>query len=326
MGISRLLWGSDIDVGRSRGYGVVSIHRVRGECRLRHGAEPECGPLAAGRARGARGDAAGCPGDTAALATTPAATRGTHVARLAEPLATRLADSAIRTVCQLAVRRIDLRVEGLEHLPATGPAILAARHFHHFYDGSALIAVVPRPLRILVTLDWLENPIGLRLMRRACQMASWPVVVRSDSQVRQGGARAARRQLLAATRKCVDLLRAGQVLVFPEGYPNIDPGFTPKADDGAFLPFESGFLRFAALAEQDGITRVPIVPVGLEYQRRDRWRVTVRFGHPVTRLADVDLRNQVSAIEEQVRRHPVWSVRPVVMRRRATSPIEVVLR
>ena len=116
-------------------------------------------------------------------------------------------------------------------------------------------------------------------------------------------ARAARRQLLAATRECVDLLRGGQVLlVFPEGYPNIDPSFTPKADDGAFLPFESGFLRFVALAEQDGITRVPIVPVGLEYQRRDRWRVTVRFGHPVRRSPDVASRAQVAAIEEQVRR------------------------
>jgi putative membrane protein len=250
------------------------------------------------------------------------------VARLAEPLATRLADSAIRTVCQLAVRRIDLRVEGLEHLPATGPAILVARHFHHFYDGSALIAVVPRPLRILVTLDWLENPIGLRLMGRACQIAKWPVVVRSDSWVRQGGARAARRQLLAATRKCVALLRAGQlVLVFPEGYPNIDPGFTPKADDDAFLPFESGFLRFAALAEQDGITRVPIVPVGLEYQRRDRWRVTVRFGLPVTRLAEVDFRNQVSVIEEEVRRLS-GPERAAGGHEKASNgtPIEVVLR
>jgi putative membrane protein len=207
------------------------------------------------------------------------------------------------------VRRIDLRVEGLEHLPATGPAVLAARHFHHFYDGSALIAVVPRPLRVLVTLDWLENPVGLRLMRGACQMTRWPIVVRSKSHVRRGGAAqagvaaAARRQLLTATRECVGLLRGGQVLLaFPEGYPNIDPRFTPKADDGAFLPFESGFLRFVALAEQDGITRVPIVPVGLEYQRNDRWRVTVRFGHPVTRSPDVDPRAQVAAIEEQVRR------------------------
>jgi 1-acyl-sn-glycerol-3-phosphate acyltransferase len=225
------------------------------------------------------------------------------VARLAEPLATRLAESAIRTVCQIAVRRIDLRVEGLGHLPATGPAILVARHFHHFYDGCVLVAVAPRPLKILVTLDWLENATGLRLMRSACQMARWPVVVRSGSRVRLGGSRTARRQLLAATRECVGLLRRGELLlVFPEGYPNFDPRFTPKANDDAFLPFESGFLHFGALAEQDGVTCVPIVPVGFEYQRCDRWRVTVRFGHPLRRSPDVASRDQVAAIEEQVRR------------------------
>ncbi len=140
-------------------------------------------------------------------------------------------------------------------------------------------------------------------------MAHWPIVVRSDSQVLRGGttrdlaAAAARRQLLAATRESVGLLRGGQLLLtFPEGYPNIDPSFTPKADVGAFLPFESGFLRIVALAEQDGSTRVPIVPVGLEYQRSERWSVTMRFGQPVTRSLDVDARAQVAAIEEQVRR------------------------
>jgi 1-acyl-sn-glycerol-3-phosphate acyltransferase len=225
------------------------------------------------------------------------------VARLTEPLATRIADHAIRAACRLAARRIALRVEGLEHLPATGPAIIAARHFHHFYDGCALVAIVPRPLKILVTLDWIENVAGLRLMRGACQIARWPVVARSGSQVRHGEATAARRQLLPATRACVDLLRAGQlVLVFPEGYPNIDPSFTPKSGDETLLPFRPGFLRFAALAERDGVARVPIVPAGLEYQRGDRWRVTVRFGRPVTRLPEVDFRVQVSAIEEEVRR------------------------
>jgi 1-acyl-sn-glycerol-3-phosphate acyltransferase len=224
------------------------------------------------------------------------------VARLAEPLVNRIADHAIRVACRLAARGIDLRVEGLEHLPATGPAIIAARHFHHFYDGCALVAVVPRPLKILVTLDWMENAAGLRLMRGACQIVNWPVVDRTDSHALHGGAMATRRKLLLATRESVELLRAGQlVLVFPEGYPNIDPSFTPKTGDDAFLPFQPGFVRFAALAERDGITRVPIVPVGLEYQRGDRWRVTVRFGLPVTRSPEVDIRDQVSAIEEQVR-------------------------
>jgi putative membrane protein len=231
------------------------------------------------------------------------------VAHLAQPLATRLADSAIRSVCRLAARRIDLRVEGLEHLPATGPAVLAARHFHHFYDGCALIAVLPRPLRVLVTLDWLEHAAGLRLMRGACRVARWPVVVRSRFGVRPGDpirarpATAARRQLLAATREAVGLLRRGELLlVFPEGYPTIDPGYTPKSADDAFLPFAPGFLSFVALAERDGITRVPVVPVGLEYQRRDRWHVTVRFGHPLTRSPGVDSGTQIAAIEEEVRR------------------------
>ena len=85
------------------------------------------------------------------------------MARLAEPLATRIADHVIRGACRLAARRIDLRVEGLEHLPATGPAIIAARHFHHFYDGCALVAVVPRPMKILVTLDWVGNAAGQTL-------------------------------------------------------------------------------------------------------------------------------------------------------------------
>jgi 1-acyl-sn-glycerol-3-phosphate acyltransferase len=256
------------------------------------------------------------------------------VARLAEPLATRLADRAVRLVCRLAARRIDLHVEGLEHLPTTGPAVLAARHFHHFYDGVALIAIVPRPLRILVTLDWVENAVGLRLMRSACQMAKWPIVARSYSQVRPGGAAqtrqaaAARRQLLTATRECVGLLRGGQLLLaFPEGYPNIDPNFTPKADDSALLPFEPGFLRFVALAEQDGITRVPIVPVGLEYQRRDRWHVTVRFGHPVMRSPDVDSHAQLAAIEEQVRELSGLECAPGADESaRSEVPVEVALR
>jgi putative membrane protein len=249
------------------------------------------------------------------------------VARLAEPLATRVAQHAIRAACRLAARRIDVRVEGLEHLPTTGPAIIAARHFHHFYDGCALVAVVPRPLKFLVTLDWMESAAGLRLMREACQIAKWPVIARSDSHVRQAGAAASRRQLLPATRECVDLLRAGQlVLVFPEGYPNIDPSFTPKTGDDAFLPFHPGFVRFAALAERDGITRVPIVPVGLEYQRGDRWRVTVRFGRPVTCLPDVDFRDQVSALEEQVRRlSGLEHVADSNEKGRNETPIEVAL-
>ena len=39
----------------------------------------------------------------------------------------------------LVMRRVDLQVEGLDHIPATGPVMIAARHYHHLYDGPALI-------------------------------------------------------------------------------------------------------------------------------------------------------------------------------------------
>ena len=224
------------------------------------------------------------------------------MARLARALTTELPWSGIRAFCLLAVRRADVRIEGLEHLPATGPAVIAARHFHHFYDGCALLAIVPRPLHVVVALDWVVNPAGRRVMAGACRAAGWPAFNRPDRPGTPADNGADRARLRAATRDSVQVLRAGRMLlVFPEGYPNIDPGYTPKAGDDAFLPFRPGFLRFVAMAERDGHTRVPIIPAGLEYRRGDRWRLTVRFGAPVALDPERDYGEQVAAIEERVR-------------------------
>ncbi len=189
---------------------------------------------------------------------------------------------SLRTASRLIVgRRIDLTVEGREWLPKCGPAILAARHFHHLYDGCAILASVPRPVHILVALDWVQNPIGKRMMEGACRAAEWPVVLRRSDQatVDIGTAIQAMRR---AMRESVSHLRDGRLLlVFPEAYPNIDPGFTPKKDETSFLRFRSGVVRLAALAANEGHP-VPIIPVGFSYQRGDRWQVALRFGKPVT--------------------------------------------
>jgi 1-acyl-sn-glycerol-3-phosphate acyltransferase len=228
------------------------------------------------------------------------------VATLANSLTSRLAWVSLRAACRAAMRRVDLRVEGLEHVPVAGPAIIAARHYHHLYDGAALLAMAPRPLRIVVTLDWLENPIGQRVMREACRAAGWPIVPRSavldDQGIEQGRIPGAGRDLRAATRESVALLRAGRMLlVFPEGYPTIDPGYTPKTRDDEVLPFRPGFLRFAALAERDGRTRVPVIPAGLAYTRGERWRLTVRFGEPLCVDAAVELDEQAKTVGRRVR-------------------------
>jgi putative membrane protein len=203
---------------------------------------------------------------------------------------------SLRAASQAVVNlRLDLRVEGSELLPPAGPVLIAARHFHHLYDGCALLATVPRPLHVLVALDWVHNRAGRRLMERACRAAAWPVVLRRDGPTAVGPSAAAT-ALRRASRETLALLEDGRVVVvFPEGYPNVDPGFTPKPDESAFLPFQPGFVHLATLAAERGL-RVPIVPAGFAYERGSRWRVVLRFGEPCC----VERRNQAEAIRREI--------------------------
>ena len=71
------------------------------------------------------------------------------------------------------------------------------------------------------------------------------------------------------------------VLVFPEGYPNIDPAYTPKSGEDAWLPFQPGVARLASMASSGGAP-IPVIPVGFHYQQGHEWDVTMRFGPPLT--------------------------------------------
>ncbi|MGI9255162.1 MAG: lysophospholipid acyltransferase family protein, partial [Thermomicrobiales bacterium] len=174
-----------------------------------------------------------------------------------------------------------------------------ARHYHHFWDGCVLLAILPRPMRATVTLDWVDSPRLHRLMTAANQAAGWTVTPRFDHQNRLPISEQA--QLLAASRATIAALRDDElVLIFPEGYPTIDPKSTPKTRDDEMLPFKPGVLRFAALAERDGHTRAPIVPVGFEYRNGPRMGVTVRFGEAERPWSDQAA--HVRHLEREVRR------------------------
>lgn len=221
---------------------------------------------------------------------------------------TRIAEESIRWSARLAVQRIDLQSEGLEHLPRNGPVLLAARHYHHFWDGCALLAVVPRPMHVVVTLDWMTSPFARRVMTRLCQIVEWPVVERIGSPVTDrdegelAAANGAMRQR-APVRSALELLGRGRaLLIFPEAYPTLDPHGTPKTRDDEFLPFRPGVLHLAALSERATGVRVPIVPVGLEYQREPRWSLRMRFGVPHWYEHGHDRITQLRTLEDDVRR------------------------
>jgi 1-acyl-sn-glycerol-3-phosphate acyltransferase len=202
---------------------------------------------------------------------------------------------------RIAARRLDLVVHGLEHVPATGPLLIVARHYHHLYDGVVLLAAVPRRLHIVVALDWARTRRERAIMEWAVRAARWPALLRDDALAGGRQPSAFRpdevaRYRLAAIRLAVDLLADGAaVLVFPEAYPDVDPRFTPKARPGEMLPFRPGFAVIRNLARRRTGADVPIVPAGLAYEPGGRWRAALRFGPalpadaataPLVRLAE----------------------------------------
>jgi uncharacterized membrane protein len=206
----------------------------------------------------------------------------------------------------ITARGLDVDIVGATNLPSSGPAMIVSRHYHHLYDGAALLSGSPRYLHMLVGLDWIEHRPLRWLMELLCKLAGWPVVLRSEfvheRADRSAYAPAERlRYLRRAVDESVALLRAGGALVvFPEGYPVVDPSSTPNREADELLPFQPGFVRLVDLAQRRGCL-VPIIPVGLSYSAGAKTRLTMRFGSPIY-LRQPFERNQVlDEIERSVR-------------------------
>ena len=219
----------------------------------------------------------------------------------------------------LAAGRVEMAVTGLEHIPADGPVLLVARHYHHLFDGVALLLSIPRPIHILVTLDWAKNSYARRLMTLATTMARWPVVLRSDAlrtcvnRDRTGRgkiitAAAIRRYQRSALSDSVALLAEGRVLVvFPEGYPNVDPHYTPKTRPEEFFPFKSGFAAIAGAAEKRLKAKIPIIPTGFHYTRTRCWTARLNIGKAVYSEDFVSRQFLVNYLEQCVAELSAWS-------------------
>ena len=204
----------------------------------------------------------------------------------------------------LAAGRLNIVPTGLEDLPSQGPVILVARHYHHLFDGVALYSAVPRPLHILVAIDWATNPFVRRFFEWADRLARWPVVVRPEA-LRSGATQFSEREVLSYQRTAfedsVKLLTEGRVLaVFPEGFPTVDPHFTPKKSDDEILPFKKGFLRICRAAERNAKQPIPLVPVGLRYEGDHPSTVHIRFGTPLFTTDSLDGKALVRKLEEEV--------------------------
>lgn len=124
-------------------------------------------------------------------------------------------------------------VTGLDHLPRSGPVILASNHLSAI-DSIVLPVVAPRQIYFLAKSEYFRSP-PLRLLMSGL----------NQIPVDRSGGRAS----LMALDAALPVLRSGQVLgIFPEG---------TRSPDGRLYRGRPGVARLALDAG------APIVPVGL---------------------------------------------------------------
>jgi 1-acyl-sn-glycerol-3-phosphate acyltransferase len=157
-------------------------------------------------------------------------------------------------------------VEGLEHLPRTGGAVLASNHLS-VADEYMMGAVVPRHIAFWAKSEYFSGT-GVRGLAIRSLMYGLGAI-----EVNREGGRAA----LTALDAAIPALRGGDLVgVYPEG---------TRSPDGRLYRGRTGAARLALLAE------VPIVPVGVLGTEKMQpigttiprlgAKISIRFGKPM---------------------------------------------
>lgn len=219
---------------------------------------------------------------------------------------------AMRMGAKLAVDASEVTATGTDHVPKSGPVILAVRHYHHQLDGLGLLAQSRRPLHIMIGLDWVGTRRARWLMETLARGCAWPVTLRvgeggqDDGSPTVAAASAYRSDEVRpyqcrAFRQCIGLLGQDRVVViFPEAYPVIDPHADRKPRQELLAPFKSGFARVAvAAARRDGRS-VSVVPVGIRADAANQRKLAFGYGPPRLVTAKCDAEALVAHVKADI--------------------------
>ncbi len=175
-----------------------------------------------------------------------------------------------RVILHLFFRRIE--VKGRENLEGTsGALLLVANHGNNLIDPFLLLGMVGRRPRFLAKSTLWSHPVVAPLL---VLVGAVPVYRHQD------GARTERN--LTTFARCLSFLRAGgTVALFPEGRSHNEPGPLPLKTGAARIALETA-VGFPA-------ARLRIVPVGLIYEDKERFRsrVLIQVGEPIDPAEEV---------------------------------------
>jgi glycerol-3-phosphate O-acyltransferase/dihydroxyacetone phosphate acyltransferase len=189
-----------------------------------------------------------------------------------DPSVARILGAFIRWLAEALVRLYypARAVEGRERIPASKPLVFVLNHPNGLLDPMVLRVAIGRPARFLAKSTLYGNPLS-RLVMNA--FGSIPVY-----RAHEAGARAtdASRNDASFASCRAELAAGGALALFPEGVSHSDP---------QLRPLKTGAARIAlsAEAEHDGRLGVTLVPVGLYYERKARFRSSVLLvvGEPI---------------------------------------------
>jgi 1-acyl-sn-glycerol-3-phosphate acyltransferase len=159
---------------------------------------------------------------------------------------------------QTVGRYCSLKVEGLEHLPARGPAIICPKH-QRWEDIPLISMALPPPLHYIAKVELFQKPFVREVL------GAW------------GGVPVDRqnpRATLSSFRRLLPLLTKGAFIVlFPEG-----TYFADRVGPGKHRLIQ----LLLKLQGQEGLGFLPFVPVGVAYEPRGwGYKVHVKLGPPL---------------------------------------------
>lgn len=169
----------------------------------------------------------------------------------------------VRSLVKFYYPRIEVTGAGL--IPRSGPVLLAANHPNSLIDPVLLGIAARRPVHLLAKAPLFAVPVFGDLLRALGMVPAY----RGSDDPKQVSKNL--ESLAAAARQ----LAAGKVMgIFPEG----------KSHDATALALvRSGAARLALQALAAGARDLQVVPVGINYERKERFRsaVWVKIGRPI---------------------------------------------